>query len=240
MSLHSRRSRGLTLITGLATRVLQSAPSVTSIEKLWYSISQGTHNKFGNEAITPSQTSMTIPENDSLEEILADLRSDIQCLFDLDPLYEDPVSDVEDDPCSGSLESPPSLKPEQLYIDRIHYQFPLATTELVLQLGLHNWKRFLRGQAQREDHGYLSQGKQMDDEQKEKVGTLVQSKPHDSGLESASPSLSSSGETVRYFLQLDSTRTRILPLPEGGKRGLPFECPVCGRMVSISNTRSWK
>ena len=69
---------------------------------------------------------------DSIDEILEDIRTDIECLMDLDPLLKTPIDDLENDGArpSSLLES----QPAQFYASLIHARFPQANFDLVDKL----------------------------------------------------------------------------------------------------------
>lgn len=179
-------------------------------------------------------------DDDSLDEIIEDLRTDTECLNDLDPLYESPVSDWESDEetVSTAVSTRPTLQwtSEQYYIDCIQRRFPHADSDLVRHLALANLSRSLRLQADQETDQY---------DPESKLGVTPpsngQSGFHDSGTgNTLSPGSIRDAETVSSFYQGDGGSTRVPPMPESGRHGEPFQCMVCNRAVTIASDLLWK
>jgi hypothetical protein len=210
---------------------LQCSSLIALTEQVLYTI-QDTHQESDNRPDSPG-----ILDEDSLDDIVADLKTDMQCLIDLDPMYECPVNDLESEPPDSPAESPPSWTPYQYYVDRICRQFPLANPDLVLRFGQGNLNRFLRVLAEREDQ---LEREQATDLHGGEVATLEHSKFHDSGIGSSIPVASKYADTVMSFQQVDGSSLQIPSLPEKGKQGQPFLCMVCARTIYITNRPLWK
>jgi len=133
---------------------------------------------------------------------------------------------------------------EKLDVDHVRNKFPKAHPAVAERLGkaISQRRHYLR---YRESHANkLAQGMEWDDDGKtvaKPPSTVVSSLAaggqggidlDDAASESSLSSYQSSG--------LTEGKLRPPPLPEAGRDGNPFECPLCRLMVTVSNTRSWK
>jgi hypothetical protein len=180
-------------------------------------------------------------EDDSFQDVAADLRTDTDCLMEMLTVYQCPALDVEneEDPAPALIAD--SRAPSQYYSDRIAVRFPNADMSLVSRLGEANWKRFLRGRSERETNSRRVADSSLQEPTSDP--TVIGSKFHDSGLGESAPSAPAGSvyaETVTSFYQADGHAIRIPPLPEEAKKGKPFECIACGKTVRISGTPAWK
>ncbi len=178
--------------------------------------------------------------DDSIAEVAEDLKTDAQCLMDLDPLFRDPVLDLASHKQKQNLETI-DWTPKTVFCDKIQQRFPKADTNLVETLGKANWVRFLRCQQTRNlaETGTLRLPDPSND--KGEAGTVAaSSKYHDSGLGTSLPTASSYAETVMTYGAGDGKKVRIPPLPEEAKKGSPFPCLACGRSVRITHNSGWK
>lgn len=187
-------------------------------------------------AFEDDSVSCATDDDDSLDEIAEDLRTDTECLNDLDPLYESPVSDWESD--EETVSTGPTLQwtPEQYYIDCIQRRFPHSDPGLVKQLAVANLSRFLRLQAERPTD-------KSDTESKLEVipPSNGLSGFHDSGTGSPlAPGSIRDAETVSSFYQGDGGSTQVPPMPDSGRLGEPFQCLVCNRTVTAASQDLWK
>src|SRR6187549_3177331 len=89
--------------------------------------------------------------SDDLYEISDDLKTDIECLVKLEPIFNNPLLDPE--PEATAQASPVSWMPHQLFIDKIENWFPQADVQLLSRLGKANYERWLRCQAERDGQG---------------------------------------------------------------------------------------
>ncbi|RAO73077.1 uncharacterized protein BHQ10_009089 [Talaromyces amestolkiae] len=92
---------------------------------------------------------MNLLDEDSLEDMVADIKTDTQCLIDLDSMYEYPVNDLESQPANRCEATSTSLKWRQKFADIVYQLFPLAGQDLIQQLG---W--FLNGRSDMRQHEY--------------------------------------------------------------------------------------
>ncbi|KAK3369286.1 hypothetical protein B0T24DRAFT_358697 [Lasiosphaeria ovina] len=209
------------------------------------------HDADASDSDVSSDALSDLELEDSIAEVAEDLKTDAQCLMDLDPLFRNPVLDVstqKEDKALQILE----WAPEKAYVDKIQQRFPQADGSLVEMLGRANWSRYLRCQEQRNGTG---EEEEEEDEAEviynrapaavrasvELHGTIVSSKYHDSGLGTSLPTASVYAETVMtYSGPGEGQKIRIPPLPDEARRGKPFACVACGKTVHISNNRKWK
>ncbi|KAH8702244.1 hypothetical protein BGW36DRAFT_424526 [Talaromyces proteolyticus] len=99
---------------------------------VWYTIQDELQDP-ENEGGAYLYTSDSLDE-DSLEDMVADLKTDVQCLIDLDSMYECPISDLDSGPSSQHGGTLASRDQCQKFVDQIYRQFPLADRDLVHQL----------------------------------------------------------------------------------------------------------
>ncbi|KAL6399967.1 hypothetical protein AUP68_17377 [Ilyonectria robusta] len=178
-------------------------------------------------------------ELDTIDEIVEDLRTDVQCLTELNPLIRNPVFDR-----SSQKQKEPEVAdwiPQKAFCDKIEQRFPRADHSLVMGLGDANWWRFQTCQEQRLKNEHAEQAEQQQlGTAKEDHETVADSKFHDSGLGTSLPTTSSYAETIMTYRGSDGQKTRIPPLTDEAKRGKPFPCVACGKVVRITNNSAWK
>lgn len=188
------------------------------------------HDDAEERSDDPSSDESSIFEADDLEEIAEDLKTDIQCLMDLGPLFKCPVLDVEQErePAAGGKMST-TWSPHKNYCDRISQRFPKAHGDLVLRLGKANWDRFLRCRERRNRSNQEAKHPVLE------ASTVDGSKFHDSGLGTSVPSGGAASiryaETTMSFHAENGSSVRIPPLSHDAKRGNPFECVACGKRI---------
>lgn len=174
------------------------------------------------------------------DEIAEDIRTDVQCLQDLDALIKSPAPDivqVSKDNQKASVD----WKPHLTYTDRIRTRFPRVKQSLADRLGRANWERFLRGSADREKN----QNGSPELTGNEGAATVAHrteavSKFHDSGLGTSINTGSAYPETVMSYRREGGESIRIPPLPKEAKQGKDFECVACGQRLIIRNSAAWK
>lgn len=84
-------------------------------------------------------------DEDSIEDMVADIQTDTQCLIDLDSMYEYPVNDMESHPANRCEATSASQNWRERFVDYVYQKFPLADQDLIQQLG---W--FLNGRLNNE------------------------------------------------------------------------------------------
>lgn len=220
---------------GLLTVQLTAA-----VDEASYIIHDVIHNECDDCSETSSDGFSDAGPDDSIAEVAEDLRTDAQCLMDLDPLFRDPVLDLASHKQKQHLEAI-DWTPETIFCDKVQQRFPKATTTLVERLGKANWARFLRCQEQRHSTETASLTQTNAAVDKGEEGTVAaSSKYHDSGLGTSLPTASSYAETVMTYGAGSGQKVRIPPLSDEAKQGTPFPCLACGRSVRITNNSSWK
>ncbi|RTE81251.1 hypothetical protein BHE90_004236 [Fusarium euwallaceae] len=170
------------------------------------------------------------------DELLADLKTDIQCLRDLGPLIESPYIERPGQPeDSAPVSLQITWEAYQPYGDRILQRFPQAQADLVDRLAKANLDRFRKIQEEKRDN--LIKQQQHDEAATQISGSV---KYRDSALGTSLATGSIYAETLMAYGQSEDLTVRVPPLPEGAKSGVPFECLACGRSVSIKNNSAWK
>jgi hypothetical protein len=200
-----------------------------------YMIHDVIHDEYDGSDTSSDGFSDAAPD-DSMAEVAEDLKTDAQCLMELDPLFRDPVLDLASHKQEHHLEAI-DWAPEKAYCDKVQQRFPKAETPLVERLGEANWVRYLRCQ---EIRNRIETDTRTD---KGDGGTVAaSSKYHDSGLGTSLPTsaASSYAETVMIYGAGDGQNIRIPPLSDEAKKGNPFPCLACGRSVRITNNSTWK
>ncbi|KAJ4172489.1 hypothetical protein NW754_002689 [Fusarium falciforme] len=190
----------------------------------------------GSDRSDDSSQGSMISDSRDFDELLADLKTDIQCLHDLGPLIESPFVEQPKQPEDTT---PVSLQiiweAYQPYGDRILQRFPQAQTSLVERLARANLDRFRKIQEEKREN-LIKQ--QQHDEAASRISGSVRYR--DSALGTSLATGSIYAETVMAYGQSEDLAVRVPPLPEGAKSGVPFECLACGRSVSIKNNSAWK
>ncbi|KAF5493543.1 hypothetical protein CGCF413_v010096 [Colletotrichum fructicola] len=89
--------------------------------------------------------------SDDWDQIVSDMRTDVECLIDLEPLIKCPFIDSRKASSHQTQTTEtPQWTPLKLYSDRIANRFPVAQAELVERLARANWDRFQRIQLEKE------------------------------------------------------------------------------------------
>jgi len=210
---------------------------VATVDEASYMIHDVTHGEGDDRSDTSSDGCSDLGADDSITEVAEDLKTDAQCLMDLDPLFRDPVLDLASHKQKQNREAI-DWTPETVFCDKVQRRFPRAEPDLVETLGKANWARFLRCQETRNavETGTLTETNPAGED-----GTVAaSSKYHDSGLGTSLPTASSYAETVMTYAAGNGQKVRIPPLSDEAKKGVPFPCLACGRSVRITNNSGWK
>ncbi|EEA19671.1 hypothetical protein TMatcc_009813 [Talaromyces marneffei ATCC 18224] len=85
--------------------------------------------------IAPCLDTLDLLDEDSLEDMVADIKTETQCLIDLDSMFEYPVSDLDSRSANQYEEMPTSKVRREMFVDYLHQKFPLAHQDLIQQLG---------------------------------------------------------------------------------------------------------
>ncbi|KAI1129081.1 hypothetical protein F5Y10DRAFT_239145 [Nemania abortiva] len=188
-----------------------------------------------------SDTSSTF-ESDSLSEIAEDLMCNVEVLIDLDGLYDaakEATDLYEKEPAAKAVASLASASSPaaKVYTEIIQRRFPEANYELLDSLGKASYYRFVRSSRQRKENEDQAKG---DSELRDyAAATVDERKFHDSGV-GTSVCSGSYAETIMSFNHENGRVVRIPPLPEEGKKGLPFLCIACGKSLVICSNKAWK
>ncbi len=176
----------------------------------------------------------------SVEELLEDIRTDIQCLVDLGPLYKEPIRDraVAEE---VALPRPVTTwDPAEYWTSRIRHRYPNADTGLAHALGKANWDRAQRLYTEKEKNIREAQRPATKPESMSiPSGTVVASDFHDSGLGTSMTTPSSYAETVLSYHGTKGGSIKIPPVPPEAVQGVPFACDICGRRCKLPDT-NWK
>ncbi|RSM09360.1 hypothetical protein CEP52_004204 [Fusarium oligoseptatum] len=184
---------------------------------------------FSHAADDSSSDSTSEYSTADVHELAEDLKTDVDCLIELDPMLRDPATDPEPETTEADV-SLTLWVPHQVFADKIEHRFPGADTKLFSSLGMVNYQRYLRCQTERDTNQvHAEQGEQ----------PAEGSKFHDSGLGTSLNPASSYAETIMSYK--DGNRSiRIPPLPEQAKNGEPFSCIACGRSITMTTNSQWK
>ncbi|KAM6516917.1 hypothetical protein FSOLCH5_007866 [Fusarium solani] len=187
---------------------------------------------FSQAADNSSSDSTSEYSTADVHELAEDLKTDVDCLIELDQMIRDPATDPEPEMIEADV-SLSSWTPHQVFANKIEHRFPGADAKLLSSLGMINYQRYLRCQTERDRN-------QVHAEQPEQaVQVTTGSKSHDSGLGSSLNPASSYAETIMSYR--DGNRSvRIPPLSEEAKGGEAFPCVACGRSVIITTNSQWK
>ncbi|KAF6823229.1 hypothetical protein CPLU01_11528 [Colletotrichum plurivorum] len=195
-----------------------------------------------------SDASSVSDESDvDLGEIADDLRTDIDCLIDLEPLIKTPfIQSTNQKETDYLMPQSQSWTPEKTYLDRIGHRFPKARLDLVARLAKANWDRFQRVRLEKERVTAAQREIAKREAHTRPSGTVISlseqvSFVNDSGLGTSVATGSAYAETTMSYRQknIDGS-VKIPPLPSKAKKGVPFECLSCGRQVRITNNSDWK
>ncbi|KAL2679277.1 hypothetical protein Neosp_010044 [[Neocosmospora] mangrovei] len=189
--------------------------------------------KFSHVADDSASDSTSGYSTADIHELAEDLKTDVDCLIELDQMIRDPATDLEPETKdTDASQHSWEVVPHQPFVESIEKRFPKAGTELFSLLGMVNYDRFLRCQDERERNQLLG-------EQTEQAAEITGgSKFHDSGLGSSLNPASSYAETIMSYR--DGNRSvKIPPLPEQAKGGKPFPCVACGRSITVTTNSQW-
>ena len=186
----------------------------------------------GSDAASNADTD----SHDDLDEIAEDLKTDTQCLMDLDALIQSPVLDPQPtiSAAKGVTDAPEPWAP---FSHRISQRFPGTRADLVARLAQANLQRFQRIQD-RQSRG-ASPEREVD-ATAEHAASEGGTKFHDSGLGTSVKTPSAYAETVMSYHKGEDSTTRIPPLSEEAKQGRPFDCLACGCQITVSTNSAWK
>ncbi|PWY87811.1 hypothetical protein BO94DRAFT_585295 [Aspergillus sclerotioniger CBS 115572] len=217
-----------TLVGRLAPRALKILTKrgvALSHQPLIASIQRSEHVIQGILGPSASDEDDPPDDEDSLDEIIADLNTDVDCLLDLDLLDESPADELRSNYVSGQRGAY-----IQDTIACIEQMFPNADPELVRYLSQCDLKRCMRVQAEREKNLRLSNLVQSGHE------VVIGEKRYRMRPETLSENIPRSSLDDYSSDKL----LEMLLLPEDGREGRLFQCMVCTVQVVIKEQVPWK
>lgn len=136
---------------------------------------------------------------------------------------------------------------EPFDLRHVEGKFPALAPFLAIRLGRAISRRRQYLQYREGHRARLGEGLDTEPEQSVDVdGTIVSSLPPDLKLDTDDLLLNTSesnddliSETSYASSNNDPAKLRPPPLPERARDEKPFECPLCYRFTSVSNTRAW-
>ncbi|KAK4144173.1 uncharacterized protein C8A04DRAFT_28075 [Dichotomopilus funicola] len=215
---------------------------------------------------TDSESVCSSPAGEiSVDEIIEDIETDIQCLVDLGPRYKEPIRDkvIVEEAARPKLVT--TWDPAELLTSRIRHRYPRVDPKLAHSLGQANWDRAQRLYAEKErnlrEAQKLREAQNLDEPQNlgepqslgeveqpaapipesfsMPPGTIVASDFHDSGLGTSMATPSSYAETVMSYHGTNGGSIKIPPVPPEAMQGNPFTCDICGRKFRLPGA-NWK
>jgi hypothetical protein len=228
--------------TQLASQVTRVT---TAAGKLKYLIQQD--DAYDSDSDTSSEASEAAGVTE-LDEIAEDLRTDTQCLMDLGSRFNEQavgptiITEVAVDPTKLSI-----WDPSTNFIDRIRWRFPRCDEALTERLGKANWARVLRYQEVKAQNirpleTNISTSKQSVAAiaMKPASSKVASTTFHESGLGTSIAEPSQYAETIVSYRGGNGESVRVPSLPEGAKKGIPFNCVACCNRIVITNKSAWK
>jgi hypothetical protein len=197
-----------------------------------------------NEDSNGEETSLLLSTQLSLEDVLKNFSNYVKCLSDLAPLihaWTPTIAVVEKGkaPTIEFMEAAIRRRDLQLYEDQILRRYPATPDHLLERLGKANLARLRRLQNEKE-----TSPPALAELAREETRTVAGKSLIDSGLGSSIDTRSTRASTVMQYRRKDFDSISIPKLPEGAKRGEPFDCPACGHDIVVSTggdaERDWK
>lgn len=177
-------------------------------------------------------------------DLVEEVRTLVNCLFDLSSAIERPAADPKDgdEPSTSDLGQRAA---HDYHTDLIKAKYPDAQLDLVQCLGRISWNRYQRMQQERELNAEAAQlGSVHAHNQSAVKSQATSSSFKDSGVGSSMPSatISHYAETVVSFMTgvSEGKRVSIPSLSAGARKGEPFDCNACGRPISVMSNRKWR
>lgn len=181
-----------------------------------------------------------VHELHTIEDIIEDLKTDIQCLVDLGPRYKEPILDRTIKEEAAIPHQDTTWDPVESLTARIRHRYPNVDGAFARVLGQANWERAQRLFAAKEKNAEDAERSNVKDESASRApGTLLTSEFYDSGLGTSIPKASSYTETVFSYHGTKGGSIKIPPIPAEGQDGKPFACVICGCTCRLPKG-SWK
>ncbi|KAK4247363.1 hypothetical protein C7999DRAFT_32236 [Corynascus novoguineensis] len=159
----------------------------------------------------------------TIEDIIGDLKTDIQCLVDLGPRYREPILDrtVKEEPATPHQDT--TWDPVESLTARIRHRYPNVDGAFARVLGQANWERAQRLFAAKEKNAENADRPNVKDESASRPpGTVLASEFYDSGLGTSIPTATLYAETVFSYHGTKGGSIKIPPIPAEGQDGKPF------------------
>jgi hypothetical protein len=179
-----------------------------------------------------------------IDDIIEDLKTDIQCLVDLGPRFKEPIRDralIEEAalPSQGA-----TWNPAECLASRIRHRYPNSDADFTRILGQTNWDRARELYALKETNTRKVQRPAAKPELDPGLPrSVVASDFRDSGVGTSVATPSSYAETVLSYHGTKGGAVKIPQVPSEGPMGKPFPCDICGHMcqLPVANWKSfWK
>jgi hypothetical protein len=193
-----------------------------------------------------SRAALSIPENrelresvEDMEDVIASLENDVECLSYLSSAIESPALDRPENHVQ-TLDYSAATSKHSHYSEIIRSKFPSAQSSLIEQLAITSWHRYqhICQQRVREEPQELGNPS---------LSNSGESKPRfrDSGLGSSAYIMQNASAWLEDAMTVVSRRAasshKHLPsLSAEARAGQPFTCEVCYRVVIVNRTRDWK
>lgn len=136
---------------------------------------------------------------------------------------------------------------ESFDIEHVKHKFPEACEYLQLRLGKAISKQRQYFKYREQHHAKLAEGLDSDDDEGERPSTIATSIEHSSvGMEiTAAANMDTETQSVHTATSFALTTAGDSPLrrpalPDAGKDGEPFECPLCYGIIAAVDERSWR
>lgn len=172
-----------------------------------------------------------------VQELVHRVRTYTNCLIDLGIALDNPALEPEHDD-GPSLITLEQRSAHDYHTDLIKAKFPDAEYRLLQNLGHTSWDRYQRMQQERDLNAHTL----LEPEACTK-SQAASSEFQDSGIGTSLPqTVPTYAETIVSFISSisDGNRVNIPPLSAEAKKGLPFECNACGKLIRATNNREWR
>jgi hypothetical protein len=190
-------------------------------------------NDSGSDSDVSEEDSQETRANSAID----DLKMYTNCLVDLGTALECPAVDPEHVRETRAVRLEP-LEAHDYYTKLIEDKFRGVSPHLAECLGKVNWGRYQRMQREREINAKTPA--LVDDQAKSHTAS---SEFQDSGLGTSIPAAHSAyAATVISFMTSmgGGNRVPIPPLSTEAKKGSPFECNACGKLIRATTNRDWR
>lgn len=176
-------------------------------------------------------------DDDSYAEISEDLKTDTTCLVELNAILISAARKPHEQVLVNNATTL-ERKPHQPYSQHISSRIHKVAGPLLSRLAEANLTRWLQCLERREESGDNNKGKVKAAPQ---AATFLVSKLHDSGIGSSVPNQSTYTETIMsYDAHGNAHPVRVPPLSAEAKKGIPFSCLACAKLVVFTRVSIWK